>query len=160
MAKGVLFDRDSAELIAETVRGRWPRGHIPRTSDVSPSGWLPPICGVLMGDLEAAEGPLTGATLVAGKVLGADPFNRPTDTEPGDLAEGGRIENLINRSTSATGEVGTFFKATWINSEWLIDWLDCAPSDEGITAAIAGAGGGGATSPFGSGGFGGGGFGS
>lgn len=127
MADGVLFDRESAGKIAETVRRSWPRGHVPRPIGSPHHAYRPPIVGVLLEDLDPATNPLTGASWAWGAVFAIDPNEPPTANAPRQLQRTTRRERIINRVVVQSAAKGTFFVAEWINAEWLATVLDCEP---------------------------------
>lgn len=126
---GVLFDRESSSQIAETVRRSRPTRHIGRAIVVPAHAYRPPIIGVLLDDLEAATDEFTGATTARGAVFAPDlahPAENTTPYTPAQLKFAQRTENIVNRDLDASATAGTLFKATWVNAEWLIDWLACS----------------------------------
>lgn len=126
MTTGVTFDRESAGMIAETVRRSWPRGHVPRPIGAPNHAYRPPICGILLEALDPAEHPLTGAAWAWGAVFAIDPNEPPTDSEPRKLQRTTRRERIVNRVVVQSAAKGSFFVAHWINAEWLAVVLDCA----------------------------------
>lgn len=125
MSDGVLFDRESAGMIAETVRRSWPRGHVGRQVVVPAHAYRPPICGVLLEDLDPAAHPRTAASWALGAVWAIDPNEPPTDISPRKLQRTTRRENIVNRSVVRSAAKGTYFEAEWKDGEWRATFLDC-----------------------------------
>lgn len=125
MSTGVIFDRESAGQIAETVRRSRPPGHIGRAIAAPAHAYRPPICGVLLEDLDPAVHPRTEASWALGAVWAFDPNEPPTDTEPRKLQRTTRREHIVNRSVVRSAAKGTYFEAEWKDSEWRATFLDC-----------------------------------
>ena len=122
---GVNFDRPSAELIVETVRR-----NLSAVPSLNPGGpqvserYRPPICGVLLEDIDPATHPRTGASWAWGLVWSIDPNQPPTADEPRKLQRTTRRERIVNRSVVRSAAKGTYFEAEWKDAEWRGDF-DC-----------------------------------
>lgn len=134
MSEGVLFDRESAGMIAETVRRSWPRGHVGRQVVVPAHAYRPDLCGVLLDDLNPATHPRLGATAARVRCYGQDPnsvadFSDLENLIPRVPQLTTRVEICVNRDIDAQAVAGTFVEMRWTSlAEWHWVVLGCGPA--------------------------------
>lgn len=137
MADGVLFDRESAAQIAETVRRSWPRGHVGRPLPVPAQTLRQDLVGILLDDLEPATHPRVGAKAARVRCYAPDPgdvadFSDPDKPIPRVPQLTTRVEWCINRDIDAQAVKGTFVVMRWTAlAEWHWIVLGCGPACSG-----------------------------
>lgn len=105
--------------------------------------------GILLTEMEEADGPLTGATAALISVIEYSQYNMTLQNDagvkvnksieevvPSTWKTANRILSVINRSVSTKGAPGTYGKFRKCGGELRPIDLDCAPSEEGVQIVI------------------------
>lgn len=88
---------------------------------------------ILIQELEPATGPLTGATEGLALVIQK---NYPITADVAQFAKSSIIRGFYNRALSMKGSAGTYGQFKRLNGETRLEYLDCAPSEEGVQIII------------------------
>ena len=89
--------------------------------------------GILLSQLDPAIGPLMGATIGSMFVIQKD---YPTSNNPSAFSKIKIVRDFHNRALSMKGSPGTYGRCRRMNGETRLEYLDCAPSEEGVQIVV------------------------